>query len=214
LSGSISLGASDRSRHTGYVAIQTDLIPVLRSAFPAGLKSDVDAVLTAMPPSLGYERVSGPQVSIGGERIELLSRLYSPEPPDDATRQLNDRQRLILSCLYSRHHDGYVRERHLLRLQGDDPWLPHFVLQLVGEYVIEICQAALDRVDAIPRASYETFAAENEAFVALVRRRIVSYAREYHRSMDFVDYPAYRFMTSLGLWEGLEERRSIRRSRR
>jgi hypothetical protein len=196
------------------VAIQPILIPVLRSVFPAGLESDVDAVLTAVPPSLGFERVNGPQVSIEGEGIELLSRLYSPEPPDDATRHLNDRQRLILSCLYSRHHDGYVRERHLLRLQGDDPWIPHFVLQLVGEYVIEICQVALDQLDAIPRASYETFAAENEEFVALVRRRVVSYAREYHRSMDFVDYPAYRFMTSLGLWNGPEGRRFIRRSRR
>lgn len=62
-----------------------------------------------------------------------------------------------------------MRERHLLRLQGADPWLPHVVLQLVGEYVMEICQAALDSVDAIPRASYETFTAENEAFVALLR---------------------------------------------
>ncbi len=196
------------------MAIQTELILVLRSAFPAGLKSDVDAVLTAMPPSLGYERVSGPQVSIEGERIELLSRLYSPEPPDDATRGLSDRQRLILSCLYSRHHDGYVRQRHLSGLQGDEPWVPHFVLQLVGEYVIEICQVALDRVGAIPRASYEAFAAENEEFVALIRRRVVSYAREYHRPMDFVDYPAYRFMTSLGLWDGPEGRQFIRRSGR
>ena len=196
------------------MAIQADLVPVLRSAFPARLTSDVDAVLTAMPPSLAYERVNGPQVSIEGERIELLSRLYSPEPPDDATRHLSDRQRLILSCLYSRHQDGYVRERHLLRLQGDDPWIPHFVLQLVGEYVIEICQAAFDRVDAIPRARYEIFAAENEEFVALIRRRIVSYARKYHRSMDFVDYPAYRFMTSVGLWDGPEGSRFIRRSGR
>jgi hypothetical protein len=194
------------------VPIQADLIPVLRSAFPARLTSDVDAVLKAMPPSLGYERVSGPQVSIEGERIEILSRLYSPEAPDDATRRLSDRQRLILSCLYSRHQDGYVRERHLLRLQGDEAWVPHFVLQLVGEYVIEICQAALDHLDAIPQASYETLAAENEEFVALIRRRIVSYAREYHRSMDFVAYPAYRFMTSLGLWDGPEGGRLIRRS--
>lgn len=176
--------------------------------------SDVDAVITAMPPSLGYERVSGPQVSIAGERIELLSRLYSPELPDEATRGLSDRQRLILSCLYSRHHDGFVRERHLLRLRGDEAWVPHFVLQLVGEYVIEICQAALNQLDAIPRASYETFAAENEEFVALVRRRIVSYARQYHRSMGFVEYPAYRFMTSLGLWDGPEGRRLIRRAGR
>lgn len=194
--------------------IQTDLIPVLLSTFPAELRSDVGAVLEAMPPSVGYERVSGSQVSINGERIELLSRLYAPEPSADATRRLSNRQRLILSCLHSRHHDGYVRERHLLRLQGDDPWLPHFVLQLVGEYVIETCQVALDQLDAIPRTSYETFAAENEEFVALVRRRIVSYAREYHRSMDFVDYPAYRFMTSLGLWDGPDGRRLIRRSRR
>lgn len=61
-------------------------------------------------------------------------------------------------------------------------------LSPLGEYVIEICQAALDK--------------------------IVSYAREYHGSMDFVDNPAYRFMTSPGLWDGPEGRRFIRRSGR
>ena len=187
---------------------------LLRAAFPAGLQTDVDAVLNVLPRSLSYERLVGPPIRIEGEPIRLIGRLFCPELPDRQMRGLTERQQLIASCLYTRHHDGHVRQRHLAGVRGDEPWLPHFVLQLISEYVIEIAEAALEQIDAIPVARYQAFAEENDEFMALVRSRVVSYYDAYMRPSRFDSTPAYRFLTSLSLWEGPEARRSIARDRR
>jgi hypothetical protein len=192
------------------VAAHAELVPLLRSIFPNELQADVDAALATLPPSSGGERLERQSVSIRGESVGLLGRLYSPVA-DEAGTHLTERQRLIRACLYSRHHDGFVRERQIPALTGDEPWLPHFVLQLVGEYVIEICQSILDNIDAIPRTAYEAFAAENPEFMAITRSRVVSYYYLYYvRPRGFVEYPGYRFLSALGLWEGPAARRWIR----
>jgi hypothetical protein len=71
----------------------------------------------------------------------------------------------------------------------------------VSEYVIEIAQTALDRIDAIPRRCYELFASENPRFMSTTRSRIRSYHNAYYRGvMTLSAYPGYRFVESLGLW--------------
>jgi hypothetical protein len=194
------------------MAVQPEIIPILRSAFPSRLQSEVDAVLAVMPAGPGYERDNDDSVSIQGEKVKLLGRIYSPEPSPDAMGSLSQGRRLILSCLYTRHHDGHVRERQVPNLMVDEPWVAHFVLQLISEYVIEIYRAVEDHAEHIHRETYQAFAAENPKFMSLVRSRIVSYWKEYYgSSVDFVDYPGYRFLSSLGLWIGPEARRWIRK---
>ena len=120
---------------------------------------------------------------------------------------LTNLQKEILSSLYTRHHDGFVRERHLRQLLGvDEPWLPPFVIRLLGEYVVEICELIADRVGAMPRDTYAKFAMENPDYIGLTRRRVVSYWACYYRAMPIEQYPAYRAMSSLGLWTGSEAR--------
>lgn len=183
---------------------------VIRSTFPAAIRSDLDAVIDVLPPGPDHERHVGPEVSVQGERFGLLSRLYAPEPEGRRFDQLTERQRLVLACLYTRHHDGHVRQRYLEVVQGSDPWLPVFTLQLVGEYVIEICQRALDQIEAIPIDVYRAFADENPDFMRVIRNRVVSYSRSYE--VPFVEHPSYRFLLDLGLWKGHEAARWIRES--
>jgi len=191
------------------MAREPDQVPTVHHVFPAALMSDVDVVLSIMPPEPRLRPVMSSRfVSIEGELIRLLVRIYSPEPPADVVTDLSDRQRIILSCLYSRHHDGYVRARYLPDIRGPESWLPHFVLQLIAEYVVEIGQAAFERIDAIPRQNYIALANENPDFMTLVRRRIVSYSQEL--GLTFVDSPGYKFLATLGLWDGHEARRLIR----
>ncbi len=51
-------------------------------------------------------------VRIGGEPIEIPSRIYFAEPDWFAMKNMSRQQELILSALYTRHHDGYVREKY------------------------------------------------------------------------------------------------------
>jgi hypothetical protein len=60
-------------------------------------------------------------------------------------------------------------------------WIPPFVVQLVGEYVIEIVadiQGAMSRLD---RIQYEPFIRGNPIFFAKTRQRAASYWNCYYR---------------------------------
>lgn len=95
---------------------------------------------------------------------------------------------MAIACLYTRHHDGFVRQRALQRvLASDETWTIPFVVQLLGEYVIEICEdirryAETDlpqRLEMI--RELQTFAADNHGFIVLTRQRATSYWQSYYR---------------------------------
>ncbi|MFI6115677.1 hypothetical protein [Kitasatospora sp. NPDC051164] len=128
----------------------------------------------------------------------MLGTCYNDELPTDAVASLSPRQRLLLHCLYSRHWDGLVRQRHLEKVVGcTDPWVVPFVVQLVGEYVLEILIVICDELRdlAAPGArghlAYGQFIADNPAFFARTQRRVVSYWSCYYRGAyaSFRGYP-------------------------
>lgn len=193
------------------MAVTKEQAAVLEATLPSYLQPDLDAVLARLPPADWGGQHEGEPVRIEGEPVRLISRFYSPEPTDADIEGLTERQRQVLGCLYSWHHDGHVRVRWVFGLRGDEPWLPLFVLRLVGDYVEPIWERALTGIDAVPRRRYLAFAKENPA---ATRDRIVSYHRYVGRSSrDFIDNPAYRFMEELGLW-GPQARRWIHHARR
>lgn len=190
---------------------QRDLTDLLRSAFPGKLAPEVDAVLQVIPAGLHPPSPPDRVVRIGDEMVTILGRIYSPEPTKSVDG-LTTLQSGILSSLYTRHHDGFVRARHLPRLLPiDEPWVPPFVIRLLGEYVVEISALIADGVDAMPRQTYVRFAGENPGYIGVTRQRVVSYWTCYYSAMPFEQYPGYRAMSALGLWDGLEGRRLIMR---
>ncbi|MFH9478700.1 hypothetical protein ACH4L7_33420 [Streptomyces anulatus] len=159
----------------------------LVAAFPTRLAGDVQSVLEVMPearlaPMMPFE------VEVQGEIVAIPYRLYNEEPCADIERPLFGTQQMILHCLYSRHHDGRVRQRHLEQIAASgEPWVVPFVVQLAGEYVLEIIEL-IDRGLpglAVPgstqRRLYGEFIARNPAFFARTERRVVSYWSCYYR---------------------------------
>lgn len=172
----------------------------MEAAFPAELGPDVRAVTALLAPSR-----SGPHWEVHrGVRIPV--RLYHGEPHADAVAALTARQRLVLHCLFSVHHDGYVRQRHAAHVTGAaEPWAVPFVVRLTGEYVLEVVadiRARLARA-LVPgsgaRRVYGRFAAEHPEFLAVTERRAVSYWNEYHRWRfpAFTGHPAAAVLESL-----------------
>lgn len=130
--------------------------------------------------------------------MTIPGRLYNDEPPPDAMASLSSHQRQLLHCLYSRHCDGMVRQRHLAKVvDSTDPWVVPFVVRLVGEYVLEILVDICDRLRdlAAPgtrgHVAYGQFIVDNPAFFARTQRRVVSYWSCYYRSAysSFRGYP-------------------------
>jgi hypothetical protein len=111
---------------------------MLLRAFPAALRGDVTAVVGVMPPPGHPAAKRRERVLARGEAIEIPYRIYNPEPPADAVAWMSDRQKVIVGCVYSRHHDGHVRERYCAHIvESTEPWVIPFVVQLLGEYVGE-----------------------------------------------------------------------------
>ncbi|MBT2369302.1 hypothetical protein J7E88_29330 [Streptomyces sp. ISL-10] len=168
----------------------------LVGAFPRNLADEVRAVLAVVPETRSPP-VSPFLVDMSGEVVAIPYRIYQDEPPTDAVRALTARQRMILHCLYSRHSDGLVRQRHLERVvSSDQPWVVPFVMQLVGEYVLEILEAIQHGLCDLPskrsaqRLLYGDFIARNPAFFATIERRVVSYWSCYYR-WDFPVFGTY-----------------------
>lgn len=145
-------------------------------------------------------------VRVEGEDVEIPYRIYNPEPPRRRTDALVGTRRDVLASLYTRHHDGHVRQRQLRRIVHlTHAWVAPFVVQLIGEYVVEILldiQEALrelDVEDSPQRHQYGTFVADNPAFVDLTAQRVLSYWNCYYRYAypEREDYPGFSLISSL-----------------
>jgi hypothetical protein len=94
------------------------------------------------------------------------------------------RNRLGTAMLYlgTRHWDGYVREECVRQLVGiDRPWVVPFVVQLLGEYVLEIVDVVAAAIPGVNAAQFSEFVRENRGFMATTRRRMTSYWDCYFR---------------------------------
>nr|WP_202501609.1 hypothetical protein [Streptomyces sp. SID5785] len=169
----------------------------MEAAFPAHLADDVRCVLAVVPEST-LAPVQPFAVDVQGETVLVPSRIYPDEPAAPAVGRLTPVQQVILHCLYSRHHDGRVRQRHVERiLPSNAAWVAPFVVQLAGEYVVEIIDAVRRGLPELVTPGsdqcrlYGEFLARNPAFLALTERRVVSYWDCYYRGKysTFSTYP-------------------------
>ncbi|WP_037974001.1 hypothetical protein [Streptomyces sp. NRRL WC-3742] len=174
----------------------------LIAAFPAELAGDAEAVLAVMPASRFAPHGSFPVV-VQGEQVSIPERIYNGEPVAGAVESLSRRQRQLLHCLYSRHHDGRVRQRHLAEVAGSaDPWVVPYVVRLAGEYVLEILvdiRDALRDLDAPGAGMYGRFIVDNPEFFARTQRRVVSYWSCYYREGVHASFRGYPGCTVLDL---------------
>lgn len=178
------------------VTVTNELRARLVEAFPRRLTDDVEAVLGVLPSSTHAvpARDVGPIV-LDSEPLRVPTRVYFPMPDDASAAHLSERQRRVLGCLYTRHHDGYVRERALRSIiDARDAWIAPYVVQLVGEYVVEIVRVIEERLDSAHQPEYGEFVVQNDAFIALTRARVISYWNCYwrHTAPARGGYPAQR----------------------
>lgn len=178
---------------------------LVKRAFPSWMTEDARACADVIPPAA---RPAVPEaefaVRVGGEQLLIPYRIYNEEPDAESLAGLSSRQQTIMACLYTRHHDGRVRQRNLERIITEtSPWTVPYVVRLAGEYVIEISRlidAALgERVEPGSPAyrAYGRFAIENPEFIARTRAQAASYWGAYHRRQyrSVADHPGCRFLS-------------------
>jgi hypothetical protein len=163
-------------------------------AFPSALSAQAASIAKLVPDH--PHRLLGYDVLLNGETLEIPVRLYFPKlilrTPwcDDS----------MLLCLGTRHHDGFVRQKCVMQLlQRSDDWAIPYIVQLLGEYVVEIAQVINDALPLLDQAPYQRFIAENASYIATTERRIRSYWSCYYRDAypDIESYPPYIAFTYL-----------------
>jgi hypothetical protein len=162
----------------------------LALAFPASVREDALRVASILPqPTMKTEPFS---VSVGGEAVLIPYRIYHDPALIDRER-LTPLQAELLDCLLTRHHSGFVRERYLKNVVcSNQEWIPPFVVQLVGEYVIEILDAISKNLDNLDSQLYRRFLTSNPNFLALTKQRVVSYWECYYRRQPKEHYAGFR----------------------
>lgn len=182
----------------------TDSSEVLVRAFPPQLAAAARAAISRLPsPHLPPSDSAIGPVRIGEQLIHIPARIYlRHEFKLDQNDEPSIEDRIAI-CLWTRHHDGYQRERSLKALLPIRAvWEVPFVVQLVGEYVVEIISAIEARLSDAQRPLFASFLRENGEFVGLTRRRLISYWNCYHRTrwVRLAEYPGMRVMKRLEDW--------------
>ncbi|MFY1593136.1 hypothetical protein [Micromonospora sp. WMMD737] len=183
----------------------TPTAPSLAAGFPAHLQRDVQTVTKLLPPPPLNPALPF-RVTVDGQPLIIPYRIYEAEPSAATELSLSPTQLAILNCLYTRHHDGRVRQRrlgHILRL--NEPWVVPFVVRLVGEYVLEILLdirrelVELDDPTTPQHAVYGQVLAANPSFLAITRQQAASYWACYHRHLysDRRYYPGSTLIKSV-----------------
>jgi hypothetical protein len=140
-------------------------------------------------------------VHIAGELLSIPYRVYYDKQQLADCMSRPGEAALIAICLATRHYDGYVREQCVRRLlEVDERWVAPYVIQLLGEYVIEIVRPIHERFLEGIEPKYVDFFRENAKYCDL-ECRAISYWNEYYRSRfpSYKDYPGVKALEALRL---------------
>ncbi|GEL03816.1 hypothetical protein [Rummeliibacillus stabekisii] len=158
---------------------------ILNKAFPISLKQEVKYIQKKLPLKLFSQNFSHPfQIFVDQENLFIPERIYFNEISKDVYESLSITQKTIADCIYTRHCDGFVREKYLTNLleRGHyDYWVTPFIIKLTGEHVIEILSRIQKQVDHLNDAFIKDFFLENPSFHYLITQRIISYWNCYYR---------------------------------
>jgi hypothetical protein len=164
----------------------------LAYAFPMSLREAALQMASALPEPIWNTDVFS--VRVGGENLSIPYRIYH-DPALIDTARLTAQQTELLDCLLTRHCSGFVREKHLVRiLLLNHDWIPPFVVQLVGEYVIEILRVIQRDIRNLDAHLYRRFITENPAFFANTKQRVTSYWNCYYRWERREDYAGFQIV--------------------
>ncbi len=174
------------------------------AAFPKRYEQDVRVVKACLP--FAWTRLSPGSIEmrLEQERIQIPTRLYLLEVDSERIKQLTSTQQTMLFCLYTRHHDGHIRERYLrqlLKTNQQDEWILVYILELASEYVLDIVDIIVPVIEQWNLEVKRRFVSNDPAYMKRIEDRMISYWNAYYRSSgerrSEADYPGFRIIESL-----------------
>ncbi|WP_051524902.1 hypothetical protein [Exiguobacterium undae] len=157
-------------------------------AFPQSCAEDVQVVTRFLPRRWFRPTISGTfEIAYWQETLILPSRMYFDEVAEEKIHTSSQSQRWLLYCMYTRHHDGYVREKYVRLLEDEQAtadWVLLYLLELTGEYVKEILQRIEPILHNWPEVRLRSFVEGHEVYLERIEQRIISYWNAYYRETN------------------------------
>lgn len=159
----------------------------LTHSFPEHLKSDVLIVFKVIPleSKHSFSLISAHfyEVMVNEEKLKIPVRIYFDEPKQHEESQLTERQKNILNCIYTRHHNGFIREKRLNKIvENPAKWKIPYVVQLMGEYIYKILLIIDKKVNKNTLPFFIDFKNENPKYWQQTESRMISYWNVYYRN--------------------------------
>jgi hypothetical protein len=164
-------------------------INVVKKCFPSYLQGDVEVVFNTLDLRSKQNPYRPFEVHLEGEKLVIPQRIYCDKNQLTKLTLLTSRQQAIAYCFFSRHYDGFIREyciRNVLHIK--EKFVVPFVVQLLGEYVIEIIDYIYQARDVLEKSHLREFIDENPMYYLRTQSRVYSYWDCYYR----LEYPKYR----------------------
>ena len=129
-----------------------DELKRLKASFPKALGNEIENLLSLIKVDSKHNAHWGYEFNIENNPIEMPSRIYWEEHRLMKPKTLSQTSKTILACILTRHHNGYIREKYLIQIiDSNEYWTVPFLVQLLGEYVIEILDFCLLYTSPSPR---------------------------------------------------------------
>lgn len=163
--------------------------------FPKHCRSDLRAVLRAFP-EIRRDRVTFLQAfdaieyRLREETVQIPYRTYFSEVDEQKMQSLSVAQKKILYCLYTRHHDGRLRERYIKALLQFElsEWEIPYLVKLCDEYVLEIIETIYESIKERDNSDLKAFCVRNQEQLRKSYARMTSYWNAYYRDRQLSQY--------------------------
>ncbi len=175
----------------------------LAKAFPSELAEDVKAVCNAIIikgyvySDILYSEQKTEWLLSSDEKIIAPYRVYVSDKLL-FTSKFTERQKLIYHCIFSRSHDGYIRQNHIEALLDSDipEWVIPYIIKVCDEYVMEILATVYQKLKDRNCEKYKVVCSNNFKLIKSGHSRMMSYWNEYyrydcHRYNDYVGKKLY-----------------------
>ncbi len=154
--------------------------------FPEELKIIVDRAERRLPRQTGAAlRMSNDKITchLRGKPILFPYRVYFPEQRALVLLGLSETEKMAIDCIYTRHCDGRVRQKHIAALLSSKLpfWTIPYVFKCCDDYVIEILQLIYDKLTMKDTVEFRRFCQDNRRSFYSSYHRMVSYWNAYYR---------------------------------
>jgi len=166
------------------------------NAFPTSLTTEVVSLLGKLKWTTAHKSTEWFQINIDGQTLNIPYRIYYDEPTQE---NLTESETFLLDCIFTRHHNGFVREKCLKKILKSDNYLATpFIVQLLGEYVVEILTVIKDNLSLTQIDNLIKLKTDNPKFFETTEKRVQSYWDCYYKwTTSKIDYVGFQILRAI-----------------